>query len=454
MHSKIKNLINNKNILFASLILVLFISARVKLIEYLHLDWSLNMLWIILLPFIIYVKNKGVYSYRYGIISSAFLLIYLFVEAPIFFFFAFCFGVFFMLEMAIGKLNSLAPFVVILVTPLSKYIFDLFGFPIRLALSKFATQILSFIGYDISSQGNIIILNGNNFSVDAACMGLRLVITSFLISFMLISFFEKKNKSEIKVIPSIITLITTFVLVIIANLLRIILLIIFNSPPNTISHELIGLGSIIVCVIVPLYFIVQYISSSFKKVSQPKITILKQPFLKYAFTLIFIVFFSILGLKKTVYNDMPKDKLIESLNISNYKKEILPNHIVKFLSPNHLMYIKPSKSFYRSDHNPFICWRGSGYLVKNEKRMELYGKEIFYAQLVSANNTLHTAWWYDNGKYQTINQLDWRWRSAKGEDPFRLINLTAETPNQLFTEIARFLKDTPIKKGVSNSQSI
>ena len=446
MRYKINAILKLKNLLFVSLILVLFFSSRVKLIEYLHLDWSLNMLWIILLPFIIYIKQKGVYSYRYGIMSSIFLIAYLTISAPIFFFFAFCFGVFFILEISIGKLNSLAPFVVILVTPLSKYVFDLFGFPIRLALSKFAAQLLSFIGHNINSQGNIIMLNGNIFSVDAACMGLRLVITSFLITFMLISFFEKKTKSEIKISTGIITLIITFILVIVANLLRIIFLIILNSPPNTISHELIGLGSMIIGVIVPMYFIIQYFSSFFKKIKQVNYKGQNQTLLKYSFILLFISFFSVLGIKKTVYNDMEKDELVEKITLQNYNKKILPNHIVKFLSPNYLMYIKPAKNFYRSDHNPFICWRGSGYIVTNEKQIELYGKEIFYAQLVSETNTLHTAWWYDNGKYQTVNQLDWRWRAMQGEAPFRLINLTAETPNHLFTEVARFLKDTPLKK--------
>jgi exosortase N len=341
----------------------------------------------------------------------------------------------------IGKVNALAPLVILTVTPFTKYVFDLFGFPIRLFLSDVATQVLSFIGYEVSSQGNVMTLNGESFSVDAACMGLRLVITSFLITFMLISHFEKKSGKEIQFSSTLITLFFAFILVIIANLLRIVLLIVLNSPPETLLHELIGIGSIVALVIVPMYHMVKLLSSKFTVRNTPTTNIKSNYFLKTAFTIGIVGTISILGFIPANYSDIPKDQALEQLSIPNYSKEILPNNIGKFMTNHHLLYIKPSKGFYRSDHNPFICWRGSGYDVKNEKVIELHGNEIQFAHLVSPSTTLYTAWWYDNGTHQTINQIDWRWRSAIGEKSFRLFNLTASTPTQLLNEAAKFLKN-------------
>jgi exosortase N len=444
MLSKLKHILSNKLVVVILLITLLLFSSWTKLFVYLNISWSLNIMWIVLLPFIIYIKERGQYSYRYGILTVLMLMVYAFVQAPIFFFFSFCFALFFIIEIWIGKVNALAPLVILTVTPFTKYVFDLFGFPIRLFLSDVATQVLSFIGYDVSTQGNVMTLNGESFSVDAACMGLRLVITSFLITFMLISHFEKKSGKEIRITSTLITLFLAFILVIIANLFRIVLLIVFNSPPETLSHELIGIGCIVAVVIIPMYHIVKLFSSKFIIRNTPKTNINKSSFLKIAFTAVIACAISLLGFIPANYSDIPKDQAIEKLSINNYSKEILPNNIGKFISNNHLLYIKPSKGFYRSDHNPFICWRGSGYEIKNEKIIELHGKEIQFAHLVSPSTTLYTAWWYDNGTHQSINQIDWRWRSAKGEKPFRLFNLTASTPTQLLNEAAKFLKTPPI----------
>jgi exosortase N len=436
--------ITNWNIFLGGILVLLLLTSWMKLKEYLNISLSLNMMWIVLLPFIIYVKDKGIFSYRFGFLSALMLVVYSIVQAPLFYFISFSLVVFFIIEISIGKLNSLAPLVILLVTPFTKFAFDIFGFPIRLFLSKVAAIILEMVGYNISSQGNLITLNGDSYSVDAECMGLRLVITSFLLTLMLISQFEKKVKQEFKFQVSLMLLIGSFVLVVVANLVRIISLIVFNSPPDTVSHELIGLGSIFLVVVVPMYHLIRRLPIKYYRIQTKVTESPTHPVFKYISILSVVTFISILGSKDSNYTDVQKDEKVENLCLTGYEREVLPNNIVKFVSDNSLLYIKPSKGFYRSDHNPFICWRGSGFQVKNEELIELFGTEVYFANLESETTTLYTAWWYDNGIYQTTNQIDWRWRTIIGEGPFRLINITTDNSAQLFNEVSRFLKTPPL----------
>jgi hypothetical protein len=66
-------------------------------------------------------------------------------------------------------------------------------------------------------------------------------------------------------------------------------------------------------------------------------------------------------------------------------------------------------------------------------------------RLIKQESVLYTAWWYSNGKVQTIDQLDWRLRMLKGEDRFSLINVTSDNERDLHAVLDRILKDNPLK---------
>jgi hypothetical protein len=55
--------------------------------------------------------------------------------------------------------------------------------------------------------------------------------------------------------------------------------------------------------------------------------------------------------------------------------------------------------------------------------------------LVRDGALLHTAWWYSNGRVNTISQLDWRMRMLKGEANFCLVNVTSEDEQTLIESI-------------------
>ncbi|NJO91209.1 MAG: hypothetical protein HC831_21280 [Chloroflexia bacterium] len=120
------------------------------------------------------------------------------------------------------------------------------------------------------------------------------------------------------------------------------------------------------------------------------------------------------------------------IKIDGFQCNLLDNGVAQFTNDSALIYIKPIPNFYSADHTPMICWKGSGYQLQNQQKMQVGSHEVYFAELVLENSKpLYTAWWYSNGKHITINQLDWRWRLIKGEENFSLVNVTCEKENIL-----------------------
>lgn len=91
-----------------------------------------------------------------------------------------------------------------------------------------------------------------------------------------------------------------------------------------------------------------------------------------------------------------------------------------------------------------MCWKGSGYALSGVKEVAVNGKIIYAGKLSKQTDELFTAWWYSNGKVQTINQFDWRTRMLKGEDKFCLVNMTAKDEKTLLSSIASVFEDNSL----------
>jgi exosortase N len=406
------------------------------IVSYLQISYTIGNLGLLLIPFILYVKQPAKYSYRYAIASIIALFVYLITSTALPLFLSICFIIYFIVEITFGKLNRLAPLVIVLVAPATKYFFTIFGFDIRLKLTQIASYLLNFIGLKTSVSGNFITVAENTFSVDIACVGLKMVISALLICLLLISYFEKRKKKEFNYITGLVYILLTFIFVIIANLLRITILIITKSAPETIAHEIIGILCFIFFIVSPLYFIGQGISQKefiyAKRTNYIRIKLLPNSFIKVLmhtrFKLSVAALFIPILILVNIFTDKSRiyeDTKISSIDIHGYEKEVLPGNIAKFTSPTTLIYIKPQTQFYQGEHNPLICWRGSGYTMLNEKIIRIDSVEIYSGQISVSGQTWYTSWWYDNGTYQTVSQFDWRFRTIKGEDKFRLINVTS-----------------------------
>lgn len=396
---------------------------------------------LLLAPFILHVRHPETGSTRYAYGSLFCLLGHLYFGINILYLAGFLFFILFVIEWQWGKLNDLSIYWIFLLSPLTVFFFGVFSFPIRLELSKLAHLLLSCFITDVSCQGNIILMQGIPFSVDAACMGLKMVGYSYLIFLVLIAYFEKQHQKQLSK-PWVIGIMTLgSILILLANLIRIITIIITHAMPDTIEHEIIGIACWVVYVVLPAYFITKIANQKFGTAwkSQAAYSVpLSQTALFCGLCLFLMGIGTYLNL--THIPNTPQAKI--EFNLPNITQEILNDGVIQLKNEEILIYIKPSSPPYRADHAPNICWKGSGYTFQKEASTTINGVTILTAELHQEGSILHTAWWYDNGQHQTASQLDWRWNSLKGQGNYQLINITAEHPNILNQYIQQVLQQT------------
>lgn len=425
----------HKPLIISSFSIIIGIAFSIQnLAFYLRFDFNL-LLSLMLVPFVLYIKHKENYSLRFGIISLFFLVSYPFLKVQSFYFFGFTFFLLFVIENNIGRFNNLPVFLLVLLSPVAIFAIEVFSFPIRLWLTDVSTQIISFVNKDINSSGNQIFMNGDKYTVDPECMGLKMVITGYLLCLVIIAWFEKKSKKQISLFQVIIILFITSLLIIISNLFRIIGIIFTRTAPDTILHEMLGIFSLVIYVILPLYLIVKLVYRYFSKPIKQKT---KQVYKANGNILILILLglLAILNYNRENYRTVPADIDIAEIKIEGFQCNLLENKVVQLTNDSALVYIKAIPNFYSADHTPLICWKGSGYQLNNQQKTDLDNYKVYTAELAQPNSdTLYTAWWYDNGKHQTISQLDWRWRLIKGEDGFSLVNVTCKDRKKLEQEI-------------------
>ena len=115
---------------------ILLAIAVPSLIYYLNLRIALQHLWVLLLPFILYVREPGKRSMRMAVPAVALLLLYVLLWKLLFLYLAIFFVLVIVLEAQVGKVNPAGIAMAALVSPVAKYVFDLFGFSIRLLLTE------------------------------------------------------------------------------------------------------------------------------------------------------------------------------------------------------------------------------------------------------------------------------------------------------------------------------
>src|SRR5690606_7473196 len=103
--------------------------------------------------------------------------------------------------------------------------------------------------------GNIIVLNGQEFAVDPACTGLNMLTVSLLLSLFMLAFYQRKTGHGNSFLLVAGVLLLTFGLNILANLFRIVLLVLFKIPASNIFHDLVGMACLILYVVLPLLWL-------------------------------------------------------------------------------------------------------------------------------------------------------------------------------------------------------
>ncbi|SDF69534.1 exosortase N [Chitinophaga filiformis] len=377
-------------------------------------------------------NTSGRGSIRYFFIALASLLLYLLIPAKTFLCISCLCGCLFMIETFYGRMNFLPVLVLVMMSPLFEYAMNVFSFPIRLALTGWAGSIIRITGQEVSVQGNMITCNGNEFSVDPACMGLQMMVTASLCGMILIGFYQQQYKKALGIWLVLSILAGMILMNVASNLLRIIFLVYLNIMPSTVMHDVTGILCLVLYVIVPLLFLIQWMV---RKYGKPVQVHRKRYVLRSAVKLFLLNLLLPAGL--LIVFIINKSKEVDQQVLSNvpampgYTVQSLPGNIIRLNNDTLLVYIKHIPASYYTEHNPMICWKGSGYEFYKVEEKLVGGHTIYTALLQQEKDRLYTAWWYDNGLVSTSSQLQWRWDVLLGAHPYSLVNVTASSEHEL-----------------------
>ncbi|MDJ1467376.1 exosortase N [Xanthocytophaga flava] len=410
---------------------------------YFTLD-ALSWLGIVLFPYSLIIRQSGIYSSRYGWFLMAILVCMIWLPARTLPFGLLTIGILFIIEFTVGKTTLLPLLLIGILSPFFRYTSIIFSFPIRLQLSKWAGAILSAGGFENTISGNAIQVEGTEFLVDVACMGLQMTETSLLMTIFLIAYNERTQQRYVTNLWVIGLGIVTLFLNSLSNLFRILLLIVFHILPSNPMHDVVGLVCLLVYVILPMVFITQWLyKKRSKSVSGPLQE--KKAREAYKSTLISaslsLVVLAILSVQ--LFFNKPKSVTTSALvttHLTGFSKQQSTDDITQFTNSSMLVYIKPIPTFYVAEHSPLICWQGSGYTFKRVEMKTIDNVLVYTGILQKGQDRIYTAWWFDNGSYRTTDQMDWRWRMAQGEPAFCLVNVNVNKQEELANAVRQIVK--------------
>lgn len=350
-------------------------------------------------------------------------------------------------------------FTVILMSPLAEYFFSVFSFPLRLWLSKFSVAILHSVGEPVKAIGNLIEVNGKEFSVDTACMGMNLTTASLMCGLLLLLVMQNKLNRSLSFTWLLGYLILVFCFNVLANLIRIMLLVKLQIFPENYMHEVLGLLSLLVYVCFPAWWLVKLLLSRIGRMNDEtiiyhqtnKVNAYFVVFLKIAFWMLFLIagwnVKDHTEISKPYETTVQKSTQLEGFAVTSYSSDVL-----KLTNPNELVYIKTIPDFFTPEHSPMICWRGSGYELNKISELDLGSFKCYTAELVQGKQKLFTAWWFSNGEKHTNSQLAWRWHSFRSGSRYCLVNYTVASQQELKQGIIQLLKVKGFRTLLDNSE--
>jgi exosortase N len=379
-----------------------------------------------LLPFVFFHEEKQRVSYLYIALTLLFGIVAAIYHVRMFYFFLLAFYFLVVFENFVGKLNPLILFLFAFMSPFFHQVSVILGFPIRLQLSQWAGNTLAVIGFNIQVEGNTMLMNGNVFEVDEACMGLSMLAISLLMGIAAVAHQYRVSGLRLKFHQLLAFFSIVFGLNIFSNLFRIIFLVMFGIPPEDYMHDVVGITCLLIYVIVPLYFLSQWMVKRFGATVQDVGRRKSLGVLKKSWFVGLAVVVITIGVIIHIKRKEPANLVHANIELPSFRVVKMEQGITKLFNNEILMYVKPIPEFFTSEHTPLLCWKGSGYEFQRIKMAKISGNEVYVGQLVKPGAKLFTAWWYSNDTVVTIDQWDWRIRMLMGEQKFSLINITAQ----------------------------
>ncbi|HEY5748092.1 MAG TPA: exosortase N [Chryseolinea sp.] len=394
---------------------------------------------LVLLPFVIIRQGPARINLYYllGLLLFGWLAhIYL---LKIFFFLMVAFFLLLVWEGAGGRLNTIILFQIVLMSPVFLQVTAILGFPIRLWLSQCAGALLQ-VGWNVQVEGNLMILDGFQFSVDEACMGLSMLSLSMLMGVFAIVHHYRREKRTLSLGWLIVFFAAVFGFNVLSNLFRIVMLVLFRILPEDPLHEIIGVLCLLLYVMMPLYYLAKTLTQKFGKPFEQMTT---QAHTSVRSTLLLAALsIFVLSMSFTIRPDGAESSVPHAfVKLKDAKGVELNGGITKLTTDDLLVYVKTIPEFFTGEHTPLLCWRGSGYQFKSIRKERIGQQEIYKGVLSRGQEKLYTAWWYTNGTLVTIDQWLWRSRMVNEKERFALVNVTAKDEMLLDRNLRQMFED-------------
>ncbi len=392
-----------------------------------------------LLPFVVYTTG----SVRFngfalaGVI--AFGILSMMYHHKVFYFLAVALFVVFLLDFFVGKVTGLIYFLIVFMSPVFYQVSVILGFPIRLLLSSWTGFMLKAAGMQVEVLGNMIWINGTDFSVDEACMGLNMLVVSLLLSVFMMAQRLRSQKRDMNLVYLILFFSMVFMLTVASNMMRIILLVMFQLLPNNPWHEVVGILCLLAYVLIPVYFLIKWLSARVSALVSDAGNRVMVSRTQKSLMIVIALFVVCCGF---VLNPDRKEASIEPANVA-YRQlpvENIPGGISKITTTDLLLYVKPIPDFFSMEHTPLLCWKGSGYEFKSIRKEVATNYEVYRGVLKKGNDYLYTAWWYFNGTNSTTDQFAWRTDMLKGANRYCLVNITSKEEKKLNEYVKEILE--------------
>jgi exosortase N len=395
---------------------------------------------------------------------SAFLLIPILVIALIstsytLFYFSIISAFLWFYSHQIGKISALPALLLLTISPVFNYVTDVFSFDLRLEITALAVNILKKMTPSVSNPisgnftptfqavGNIIRLpNGDEWHIDAACMGLNMLSVGLILTYFFIGFFSKKI-GRLPTNRSVFTLVfTAFIFNLLSNLTRIIAVVLLRIPPKTVGHEVIGLLSFLIYGVIPVYFLIQFTSRfSFffkEKIDENAFRNAKNEANSRVARISTLVFMLLVG--RAIYLDLykkPSQNLVLSAETTaNFEVKNLAHGVTQLRNDSTLIYLKNLPHGFTTEHSPMVCWRGSGYEFQKIERTKIGEIPVYIGILQRDTDQIHAVWWFESDNFATSDQMAWRYRVFTEGASFRLVNVNAASREQALAASKRWLK--------------
>ncbi len=407
-----------------------------------YLLWDSQwLLAIVLVPFVAQVQSQKSFSPILLIATIALAMLAATLQNSTIYFFTLVVALWCGTQLIVGRISIYPVLLLVVASPIFKYIAKIISFPLRMQLTTWAVAMLNTMEKQAEAAGNIILVNGEEFSVDPACAGLSMLSLALILAVFILAHLQKTYQ---KILPIwFIGMMLGFMLLLnlVANLLRILLLVWFKILPGNPLHEVLGLLCLLVYALVPFYFtakwLAQYLSETTQNVPRRSGISLRGSLL-----LNYLMLLMLTGTGLTIKSEKPVLALEQTIpQLNGFQADTLENGVTRYSNENVLVYLKPVQAFYSTEHHPLICWEGSGYKFRHVQQRQVGNYSVYIGELQKGKDTLYTAWWMDNGQHRTIDQWDWRSRMLKGEAKFRLINVTVAQKQELPEAIVTIIEN-------------